>query len=154
MKVPLALEANSRALLTFHHILSSQKKRIIRHSARELNLTGICKIGYPGVLAVEGREAQVGRYVREIKSLRWASCTLADLTTGLSDADMQMSKAVSAESHPSRSKSDSELGSERGSTAKSAGIVMVEKMNEVGTYMQRAGLEEWWRRAMGYAKGG
>ncbi|THH10009.1 hypothetical protein EW145_g1628 [Phellinidium pouzarii] len=156
----------ARALLKFHHILSSQKKRTIRHSARDLGLVGICKVGYPGVLAVEGSEEQVGCYVREIKvryvrlrsgtslfyqlnatscyavypfmyldvqSLRWASCTLANLMTGLSDSDLQMSKLADISS---------------------SGVVMVEKMSEVGFFMRRAGLEGWWRAVMGYAKGG
>ena len=57
----------SRALLTFHHILSSKKKKVIREAARERHLCGICKIGYPGVLAVEGGQEQVGDYVRQIK---------------------------------------------------------------------------------------
>lgn len=56
-----------RALLTFHHILSTRKKEIIKDSARKLNLVGVCKVGYPGVLAVEGSELQVKQYIREIK---------------------------------------------------------------------------------------
>lgn len=59
--------SNARALLTFHHILSSRKKTIIQKSAKELGLVGICKVGYPGVLAVEGGEQPVRQYVREIK---------------------------------------------------------------------------------------
>ncbi|PAV23307.1 alpha beta-hydrolase [Pyrrhoderma noxium] len=57
--------------------------RIIKQSAKENGLHGICKIGYPGVLAVEGHEEKVAAYVREIKSLRWASCTLENLSTDL-----------------------------------------------------------------------
>ncbi|KAI5119091.1 hypothetical protein M0805_004863 [Coniferiporia weirii] len=124
--------SNARALLTFHHILSSKKKRVIWQSSRDLRLAGICKVGYPGVLAVEGSEESVGRYVREIKSLRWASCVLADKTTGISDSDLKMSEQTDATEN---------------------GLVMVEKMNEVGSFMRRAGLEDWWRRAMGYMKG-
>lgn len=58
---------NARALLTFHHIILSEKRRIIKQSAKENGLHGICKIGYPGVLAVEGHEEKVAAYVREIK---------------------------------------------------------------------------------------
>ena len=61
------MSLNSRALLTFHHILSSKKKEVIRKVAKETNIYGICKIGYPSVLAVEGEEGNIKRYVREIK---------------------------------------------------------------------------------------
>ena len=72
-----------------------------------------------------------------LKSLRWASCTLANLTTNLNEEELRMNKAErSASVHGS------------------SGIVMVEKMSEVGAYMRRTGLEDWWRKAMGYSKGG
>lgn len=61
------MSLNSRALLTFHHIFSSKKKEIIRKAAKEISIYGICKIGYPGVLAVEGEEGNIKRYIREIK---------------------------------------------------------------------------------------
>lgn len=32
-------------------------------------------------------------------------------------------------------------------------IRMTEKMSEVGQFMRKIGLEEWWRRAMKYSKG-
>lgn len=61
---------HSRALLTFHHILSSRKKDAIRSVAKDLDIVGICKVGYPGILAVEGEDIHVKRYVREIKVRR------------------------------------------------------------------------------------
>lgn len=145
--------ANARALLTFHHIISTRKKRTIRKAALDLEVYGICKVGYPGILAVEGTEEKVGKYVREIKvcsnlhlfiwrllifspcqSLRWASCTLTNLTRDLSEADLRMVEA-------------------RRTASKGAGVDMLEKMSEVGAYMRQVGLEDWWRSSMGY-KGG
>lgn len=62
---------HSRALLTFHHILSTKKKDAIRSVAKDLDIVGIlCKVGYPGILAVEGENIHVKRYVREIKVRR------------------------------------------------------------------------------------
>lgn len=59
---------HSRALLTFHHILSTKKKDAIRSVAKDLDIVGI--VGYPGILAVEGENIHVKRYVREIKVRR------------------------------------------------------------------------------------
>lgn len=150
MKPPTGL--NARILLTFHHILSEKKKAVIRKDARELGLIGICKVGYPGVLAVEGKDEHVAQYVRGIKvsqrpilsrplvddhspnqSLRWASCTLMDNSTGLSESDLRMHNATSA---------------------LASGVLIVAQMSDVGLFMRQAGLEEWWRIAMGYTKGG
>lgn len=65
--MPTSTGLNARLLLTFHHILSEKKKAFIRKEARELGLHGVCKIGYPGVLAVEGREENVCTYAQGIK---------------------------------------------------------------------------------------
>lgn len=133
--MPKTTGLNARLLLTFHHILSDKKKAYIRKEARELGLHGVCKVGYPGVLAVEGREENVSTYAHGIKSLRWASCNLADHSTGLVDADLRMRKALADNM-----------------SFTGPGIVLVEKMSNVGTLMRHAGLEDWWRRAMGYSK--
>lgn len=65
--MPKLASPNARLLLTFHHILSGKKKAFIRKEARELELHGICKVGYPGVLAVEGGEDSVSAYAHGIK---------------------------------------------------------------------------------------
>ena len=65
--MPTPTGLNARLLLTFHHILSEKKKAFIRKEARELGLFGICKVGYPGVLAVEGKEESVSTYLHGIK---------------------------------------------------------------------------------------
>lgn len=142
------MNPNARILLTFHHILSKKKKAVITSEARKLGLVGICKVGYPGVLAVEGKEVQVLNYVREIKvlawvywhhnfssfkSMRWASCTQAAFVTGLFDSDLKMSNATSLSG---------------------TGVEMVEKMADVGLFMRKAGLENWWKTGMGYTRGG
>ena len=67
------------------------------------------------------------------QSLRWASCIQAGYSEDLSDVDLKMRKAMS----------DSVTG-----------VQMVERTSDVGIFMRQAGLEEWWRKAMGYTKGG
>lgn len=67
-KTPMTMY--SRALLTFHHILSSRKKDAIRSVAKDMDIVGICKVGYPGILAIEGEDFCVKRYIREIKVCR------------------------------------------------------------------------------------
>ena len=74
MKAPIG--PNARILFVFHHILSEKKKVIIRKDARELGLIGICKTGYPGVLAVEGKKERIARYGRVIKVWAFLFCTM------------------------------------------------------------------------------
>ena len=57
----------SRALFTFHHILARSKKKSIMENSKDLHLSGICKVGYPGLLAVEGEGQTVKDFIKLIK---------------------------------------------------------------------------------------
>jgi len=73
---PMPGEAH-RALLAFHHILSAKKIRTLHAWSQELELHGLVKIGYPGVLLVADRApcaSRVPEYVRRIKRLPWQTC--------------------------------------------------------------------------------
>ncbi|KAH7102433.1 hypothetical protein BKA62DRAFT_103421 [Auriculariales sp. MPI-PUGE-AT-0066] len=70
------MTGHRRALLFMHHILSSKKRATIRDEARALGLVGLVKVGYPGVLIVQGHATNVVEYVSRIKKLRWQSCEL------------------------------------------------------------------------------
>ena len=74
MKAPTG--PNARILFIFHHILSEKKKFTIRKDARELDLIGICKTGYPGVLAVEGKKERIAGYGRIVKVWVFFFCTM------------------------------------------------------------------------------
>jgi hypothetical protein len=56
-----------RSLLFFHHILSSRKRLLIRDEALRLGVSGVVKVGHPGVLVVQGPTEGLGQYIRIIK---------------------------------------------------------------------------------------
>ena len=60
-----------RRCIFYHHIVSVFKRRCIIKWAAVLRLAGYCKVGYPGILIVEGPEPQCCEYVRFLQSLRW-----------------------------------------------------------------------------------
>ncbi|KZV98913.1 hypothetical protein EXIGLDRAFT_726804 [Exidia glandulosa HHB12029] len=61
------MSGHRRALLFFHHIYSSKKRAFIRAESLALSVTGVCKVGRPGVLAVQGPDASVQEYVGKVK---------------------------------------------------------------------------------------
>ncbi|KAF5836965.1 hypothetical protein DUNSADRAFT_5194 [Dunaliella salina] len=57
--------------LWFHHIKNLYKRKVILEWARELQLGGASKPGYPGVVLVEGAVEDVQEYVGRLRSLQW-----------------------------------------------------------------------------------
>ena len=68
---PIDTSVLGRRCVYFHHILSRHKRCVIMNMARLLDLRGFCKIGYPGVLIVEGAEGACEFYVQTLQRLRW-----------------------------------------------------------------------------------
>lgn len=60
-----------RRAIYFHHILSVGKRQCIARWARMLRINGFAKVGYPGILIVEGPENGIQEYVRGLQRLRW-----------------------------------------------------------------------------------
>jgi hypothetical protein len=60
-----------RRCVYFHHIWCTYKRRAIANWSRALRISGFCKIGYPGVLVVEGPECGVAELVRLLQRCRW-----------------------------------------------------------------------------------
>ncbi|KAF7458114.1 putative RWD domain-containing protein [Cryptosporidium felis] len=54
-----------------HHIRSKIKRKLIVEWARELYIGGYCKIGYPGIIIVEGPEECCLEYTRRLQRLQW-----------------------------------------------------------------------------------
>ncbi|ETL78162.1 hypothetical protein L917_20964 [Phytophthora nicotianae] len=65
-----------RRAIYFHHIIASNKRRVVKEWATELRLGGFSKIGWPGVVIVEGAEPNVQEYVRRLQHLRWKQITV------------------------------------------------------------------------------
>jgi hypothetical protein len=60
-----------RRAIYFHHIIAPTKRQVVMEWALELQLSGFSKIGWPGVVIVEGAEGDVQEYVRRLQHLRW-----------------------------------------------------------------------------------
>jgi len=54
-----------------HHIIASSKRQAISQWAAQLQLGGLAKIGWPGIIIVEGDERDVQHYVDALSRLRW-----------------------------------------------------------------------------------
>lgn len=60
-----------RRCIYSHHIIASNKRTAILRAALQLGLSGLSKIGWPGVIVVEGDELACQEYVRYLSSMRW-----------------------------------------------------------------------------------
>ncbi|CAE8601199.1 unnamed protein product, partial [Polarella glacialis] len=67
---PKESQLGRRAMYS-HHIINSGKRQAIKEWAAQLRLGGLAKIGWPGVIIVEGHEADVRRYVEALSHLKW-----------------------------------------------------------------------------------
>ena len=65
-----------RRAIYFHHIIAFTKRRVVKEWALELELGGFSKIGWPGVVIVEGIEDNIQEYVRRLQHLRWKQMTV------------------------------------------------------------------------------
>jgi len=60
-----------RILFRSHHLLSTEKRKSILTWCSELQLWGVSKVGYPGIIIVEGVKDGVAEFARRLKSLSW-----------------------------------------------------------------------------------
>jgi hypothetical protein len=65
-----------RVLIFFHHIINATKRDVVQREAVAHGLGGYSKIGWPGVVVVEGEEGAVRSYVRLLQTLRWQQMTV------------------------------------------------------------------------------
>ncbi|KAG8953995.1 hypothetical protein FRC04_000979 [Tulasnella sp. 424] len=74
---PVLNEANTlpsvpfHALLSSHHLISPQKRKSLLKWSQELNLNGFAKVGYPGIIYVEGTKDEVEEFVQRVKQMQW-----------------------------------------------------------------------------------
>eukprot|EP00903_Cladosiphon_okamuranus_P014881 g13780.t1 len=60
-----------RRLIYSHHIIATQKRTGIVKAARELGLGGFSKVGWPGVIVIEGEESSCEDFVGTLRGWRW-----------------------------------------------------------------------------------
>ncbi|KAF8625481.1 hypothetical protein AX15_005355 [Amanita polypyramis BW_CC] len=59
------------ALLTSHHLISPHKRRSLQEWSSSLCLSGFAKVGYPGVIYIQGEQDSVEEFVAKVKSMQW-----------------------------------------------------------------------------------
>lgn len=60
-----------RRAIYFHHIIANNKRKVVVEWANHFQLGGYSKIGWPGVVIVEGDEEDCRAYVANLQHLRW-----------------------------------------------------------------------------------
>lgn len=60
-----------RRLIYSHHIIAKKKRADIKTIAADYKLTGYMKIGWPGLLIIEGEEEDCNRFYDEIRPWSW-----------------------------------------------------------------------------------
>lgn len=68
---PMEEQKLGRRAMFSHHIIAPSKRQAIKHWAEQLRLGGLAKIGWPGIIIVEGSERNVAAYVEALSRLRW-----------------------------------------------------------------------------------
>lgn len=59
------------ALFTSHHLISPNKRRSLQQWTSSLQLSGFAKVGYPGVIYVEGERENIEEFVDNVKAMQW-----------------------------------------------------------------------------------
>ena len=63
--------AIGRRAIYFHHIIANNKRQFVIQEALRLRLGGFSKIGWPGIVIIEGDESHCQEYVSRLQHLRW-----------------------------------------------------------------------------------
>lgn len=61
----------ARTILYAHHIIAPSKRAGLKDLAKALGVTALVKIGWPGVIVLEGDDDRVGHFVNLIQKWRW-----------------------------------------------------------------------------------
>ena len=61
----------SRKLIYSHHIIAKSKRKAISDLGKDYNVGGYYKIGWPGIIIIEGEENSCNDFIDEIRSMRW-----------------------------------------------------------------------------------
>ncbi len=61
----------ARKLIYSHHIIAKTKRKAIADLSRAYQLGGFAKIGWPGIIIIEGDEINCNKFIDEIRTMRW-----------------------------------------------------------------------------------
>ncbi|KAN0063237.1 hypothetical protein ACQY0O_004401 [Thecaphora frezii] len=143
-----------RALMAFHHILSSHKIAALHEWSWQLRLCGIVKVGYPGILLCTGPASPldeagqklgaldpVTEYVKRIKRLRWQTCTLKALGDVPAPETADSTKPTSAQDPLEALRtalSEYEDGPQSARGQRFKGLLQVDSMKEITAVLRAA----------------
>ncbi|KAM0793511.1 hypothetical protein ACM66B_000950 [Microbotryomycetes sp. NB124-2] len=130
-----------------HHLLATGKRRNIVAWSAELGLWGISKPGYPGVWVVEGLVDDVDEFVYRIKQLNWKAlqvrCELESPACAPPSDLPANEHAEWARRHATH------LAPVLCKSSQSkVGLCEVEGLDELGTFMTKAGLDDVFKTAL------
>jgi len=117
------------ALIRTHHITSRKKVAALKVAAKRLEVSAVLRSGgVPGLMYVHGQGLEnVQTWVNSVRDLRYKDFQLVAPTAALPEGVVTDVEA-------------DELGS----------LKEVEAVRDMAAIMERKGLLEWWRKAMGY----
>ncbi|KAK4701626.1 hypothetical protein P7C70_g4605, partial [Phenoliferia sp. Uapishka_3] len=126
-------------LIWSHHLLATGKRKNIIQWAAELEIWGIAKPGYPGVIFLEGISDSVDEFVYRIKQLNWKALQIRYEQNQPVPESLAERPAIEKRTWLLR---NAKLASVVGgiSGTRSVGAFEVESMSEFGRLMREAGL--------------
>jgi hypothetical protein len=119
-----------RRLIYSHHIISKKKRSDIKHLASEYQLTGCMKIGWPGLLIIEGHDDDCNSFYDTIRPWSWQYLVVRG---------EQQENIVVARSSPSSSIDP---------FRRFQGFIEVDDMSIVAEECRKVGLEDLFRTSM------
>lgn len=139
-----------RNLIYSHHIIGQQKRADMKALAADLELTGYVKIGWPGIIVIEGLESHCRLFYDTIRRWAWQYLVLRG----------EMRERITCMVPPSQQQQQlqkQQRGGGGGGVSSSAASSMMRKfptflevdsMSVVAEHCRRVGLEELFRTSM------
>lgn len=80
-----------RRIIYCHHIISTKKRSEMKRLSKELYLTGIVKVGWPGLILVEGTEDNCEIFYNSIRRWNWQHLQVrGEMQVGLDGEDISL----------------------------------------------------------------
>jgi len=117
------------SLVRMHHISNPSKFRRLKRHAIQANVSGLAKIGKPGVVVFEGEQIAIKSFLENVKALRYLDFHHLNTKPLLINLNNNIRLA---DSKP--------------------GLREVENMNELVKALDMIGEKQWFRQQMGMAR--
>ena len=131
-----------RRLIYSHHIISKIKRSDIKSLASEYNLTGYMKVGWPGLIIIEGLEEDCIAFYEEIKPWSWQYLVVRG------EQQQQIVAVVVPEQEQQVNNNNTTISSILDSHRKFDKFLEVEDMSLVAQHCRDVGLEALFKTSM------